>query len=63
MQIKDIVDTLDEMAEKRPTNPEWWNNYGNKAISLAIMIIRKWQNVMSQDDWVDVEKIEQEEER
>ena len=58
MTVKEIIDTLDEMAEMRPTNPEWWDNYGNKAISLAVKIIRRWQDVMSKDDWVDVEKIE-----
>lgn len=58
MIVKEIVDILDEMAEKRPTNPEWWDNYGNEAISLAVKIIRRWQGVMSIDDWVDVEKIE-----
>ena len=63
MQIKDIVDTLDEMAEKRPTNPEWWNNYGNEAISQAVMIIRKWQNLTSTDDWADANEIEKEDSR
>lgn len=58
MTVKEIVDTLDEMIKMRPTNPEWWDNYGDKAISLAVKIIRKWQKIMSQDDWVDVEKIE-----
>lgn len=63
MTIKDIVDTLDEMIEKRPSNPEWWNNWGNKAISQAVMIIRRYQNIMSVHDWVDADDIEKEESR
>lgn len=63
MTVKEIVDTLDEMIEMRPTNPEWWDNYGNEAISQAVMIIRKWQNLTSTDDWEDAKKIEKEESR
>jgi len=63
MLIKEIVDTLDEMAELRPTNPEWWGSYGNEAISQAVMIIRKWQNLTSTDSWADANKIEREESR
>ena len=63
MTVEEVVNTLDEMVEKRPTNPEWWDNYGNKAISLAVMIIRRWQNIASKDNWVDLEEIEKEETR
>lgn len=63
MLIKEIVDTLNEMAELRPTNPEWWSGYGDEAISQAVMIIRKWQNLTSTDDWVDASDIEKEETR
>lgn len=63
MYIIEIIKTLDEMVEKRPTNPEWWDNYGDEAISQAVMIIRKWQGLTSTDDWVDAEMIEREESR
>jgi len=57
MYISEIVSTLDEMVEKRPTNPEWWDNFGNEAISQAIKVIRRWQKAMSVEDWVDPEHI------
>ena len=63
MIVKEIVDTLDEIVGMRPTNPEWWDNHGDKAISLAVMIIRKWQELTSTDDWVDAKTIEREESR
>jgi len=37
--------------------------WGNEAISLAVMFIRKYQNIMSIDDWADANKIEREESR
>lgn len=54
MTVREIVDTLDEIVEKRPINPDWWENYGNKAVSLTVMIIGKWQELTPTDDWVDL---------